>query len=302
MKAPLHAILALAALALIPLAALAVDQKPKPPSKREAREIEKQLKARFEYDRLFTVERRTYFNDSSAVIGQPIASVIQKRGAPSRVVGDGLGGKIYAYDRVHSMSSGSVYALFEDLYVDANRRVIKYHNGTRGLGGNLQREKMVQMKTEPIPFPGKNAAEIAALLRAHVAARGYMLQYSPADQVVYRDFKQFGTMQECGADLYGKVRVTATPRDGSLEYELHVENFSTLFGAKLLINDNDDVASEGDVPFNHFYLVAPENARFAYPEAIYDHKKKLLNPIVNDRFVAQADSYRNELLALALKK
>jgi hypothetical protein len=314
---------AVAALALL-APAHAADPKPKAPSKREAREMEKVLTARFQSDATFTKQQRGFF-DQSNVVGRPIAVVIQERGPATRVMDDGAGGKIYAYETGMGGQTGEYvpgytvtdgfgtvvargegkdtrssysYTAYTDFYVNPQDEVSKVIIGVRGRPPT-ERGNFDKIWSGKIKFPGKTRADLAATIRDHVKTRGYVLRADSDDHIVYRHFTQFGTAQECGADLYGNVRVTVKLLDGELDAQVDVEKFSSVFGAKMIMNANGDIASENDVPFNHLRLIAPPKARKAFPEAMYDHKMKVLNPVVIRKIDLFQEGYSKELLALA---
>jgi hypothetical protein len=315
---------AVAALALL-APAHAADPNPKAPSKREARAIEKALTLRFKADEYFAKTQRGYFDESS-IIGQPIAAVIRERGPATRVAEDGAGGRIFAYESDVSGQSGEYvpgytitdqfgnvvergegrdtrssyhYVAYRDFYVNTEGQTTRLVTGVRGLPPPTGLEKMARIWSGKITFPGKTRAEIAALIHAHIKSRGYVLKQDSGDSISYRHFTQFGTAQECGADLYGKVRVIVNLHDGEIDAEVYVANFSTIFGAKIIINANDDVASENSVPFNILSWIAPKEARQAFPEAMFDTKKKPLNPIVISKVYLFHEGYSKELQALA---
>ena len=75
---------------------------------------------------------------------------------------------------------------------------------------------------------------------------------------------------------------------------------STLFGAKLMINGNDDVASENDAPFSNLQITIPASVRKAFPEAPGDDKGRVLNPIVLEKIGQFHDGYLQELRAAVM--
>jgi hypothetical protein len=66
-----------------------------------------------------------------------------------------------------------------------------------------------------------------------------------------------------------------------------------------MINANDDVASENDVPFHYLVVTPPADAPKAYPEAISDLKGNLANPVVAQRVKEHLAFYPDEILTLA---
>ncbi len=297
---------------------------PKPPSKREAREIEKALTLRFQSDTTFTKRQRRFF-DQSNVVGRPISVVIEQRGPATRVMDDGAGGKIYAYEIAVSGQTGEYvpgytvtdgygtvvesregkdtrssysYTASTDFYVNPQGQVSKIIIGSHGIPP-AERGNFDKIWSGKIKVPGKTRAQLAAMIRDLLKTRGYVLRADSDDRIVYRHFTQFGTAQECGADLYAKVRVTVKLLEGELDVEIHDEKFSSIFGAKLIINANEDIASENDVPFNHLTLIAPPKARAAFPEAMYDFKMNIINPIVLKKVDLFHETYSKELQALA---
>ncbi len=306
----------------------AQNSPPKPPSKREAREIEKALKQRLEREQAYASHQREMYVEGS-VVGRHVSQVLQEWGRPTSVVEDGDGGKIYAYDNPISRQRGeftpgyevrdqfgnvleqkasrdtrttSNFVLYKDLYVNADGVIVRFDTGTRGLKGTASagRRPLAKVKQETFALPGKSRAELAARVREFAQKKGYVLQPAARDRIVYRDFTQFGTAQECGADLWGKIRVTADIADGQVAVQIESELFSTLFGAKLIINGNDDVASENDVPFSNLQFRIPESVRKAFPEAPNDEKGRILNPLVLEKVTQFHERYLQELRAALL--
>jgi hypothetical protein len=267
-----------------------------PPSKRQARAIEKALQVRLPDEAAYARQQREHF-DQGSVVGRPIAEVIQSKGAYSRVVEDGMGGRIYAYDRDLNLRT----VLYTDYHVNADGIVTRRADGTRGLGEASRNVNMTKIHDEKIAFPGRDREAIVKLVREHIKARGYALKNDFNGRIVYRDFQHFATPAECGADAYGKNRITLTIRDGEVDFLLESQLFASVFGAKLVINGNDDVASENDVPFGPYNAIAPAKYRLGFPEALYDEKGKVLNAPALEKIARFHGAYRDEIRALAAK-
>jgi hypothetical protein len=295
-------------------------QTPKPSlSKRETRRMEQALEDRLNRDRSFAMERWRVFEETR-VVGQPFAKVVEAWGPYTSVSEDGRGGRVYAYDRGLTSNFGeytpgyevtdpfgnvlerkeardtrrsSHWTLFKDVYVNAAGMVTRITRGTRGLG--TIDPKFVPVRTASIAFTGKSRETMAGRLRAHIRDSGYVLRQDSDDRIVFREFTQFGRASECGADLYSLVRVTVELREAQLDVTVDTELYSTIFGARLVINDNDDIAAENHEGFNYYTSKVPKDVRSAYPEAIYDDNDTVVNAFVGLRITEFYDGYVEEL-------
>lgn len=310
---------AVAAALLATTSVLAASTPAKPVSKREARAMEKALADRLSRDQSFAMERwRTY--ELTRVVGEPFARVIETWGPYTSVSDDGRGGKVYAYENGLTSNFGeytpgyevtdpfgnvierkeardtrrsSHWTLFKDVYVDAAGIVTRITRGTRGLG--TIDPKFVTMRNESFAFTGKSRETMAERIRAHIRDSGYVLRSDTGDRIVYREFTQFGRASECGADLYGLIRVTVDIREAQLDVLVDADLYSTIFGARLVINANDDIAAENHEAFGTYVAKVPKEVRAAYPEAIYDENDVVVNPFVGRRMLEFFVGYVDEL-------
>ena len=82
---------------------------------------------------------------------------------------------------------------------------------------------------------------------------------------------------------------------GFVKISFENEIYSTIVGAKLFINNNDDVASENNVPFGIYEFSAPYKYDEVYPESIFTYNKAskptLRNPDTLKTFLEYYNQY-----------
>lgn len=158
-----------------------------------------------------------------------------------------------------------------------------------------------------LAYPGKTKEQLYDAVLNYVKSHsGLKLEYSDNIKktfLAYRDFATIGDKKKCSADLVSLayIEVVTDVKDTLLvSYSPNSKIFSTIFDAKLLISPGNDVISEGDIPFNEYKFVQPEDGRtqssispnggllgavtsrkinykLAYPESIFDPGGKIVN-------------------------
>ena len=98
--------------------------------------------------------------------------------------------------------------------------------------------------------------------------------YSTDRVIVFRDFSFIGKKDVCGADIIAKNIFFLSYDSGIVNVRVDPEIFSSIHGAELVINKNDDVASKNDVPFGHYEFQVAKQYVDVYPEAIYSFDKR----------------------------
>jgi hypothetical protein len=155
-------------------------------------------------------------------------------------------------------------------------------------------------------FKGKNKKQLLSLVKKYCDEAKFKIRKETSDFVVYRDFSTICTKDKCFSDLISKSIITAAVFDGKVELYLNYTIYTSLFDAKLLINDNDDVASENDVPFSEYSFenkwTDATGLDAVYPECVFDAKGVLKNPIVKAKIEEYYDFYGNDLSQYILKR
>ncbi|EJL75809.1 hypothetical protein [Chryseobacterium populi] len=158
-----------------------------------------------------------------------------------------------------------------------------------------------------LAYPGKTKEQLYDAVTDYVKSHsGLKLDYSNDTKktfLAYRDFATIGDKKKCSADLVSLayIMVVTDLKDTLLvSYSSTSKIFSTIFDAKLRISPGNDVISEGDIPFNEYKFVQPEDGRtqssispnggllgaatsrkinykLAYPESIFDSSGKIVN-------------------------
>lgn len=125
--------------------------------------------------------------------------------------------------------------------------------------------------------------------------------YSNENVISFRDFSMICDKSKCGSDLIAKNIFHLAYDNGFVKITLTNEIYTSYFGGELLINNNDDVASKGNVPFAIYDFEIPEQYADEYPECIYTYNKKGLikmkNPEVQKIILEFYNHYIIELKA-----
>lgn len=152
-----------------------------------------------------------------------------------------------------------------------------------------------------ISLPGQSKEAIKQKIMSFIRERKYLYKpfYSGDNQIAFRDFVKCGDKSDCGADLIAKNIFRLTYDSGFIKIRLENEIYSTFYGAELLINENDDVASRKDVPFAPYEFQVPEQYAAEYPEAIYTFSKKgkitLKSPVVQETLLIFYNQYITDM-------
>ena len=96
---------------------------------------------------------------------------------------------------------------------------------------------------------------------------------SGESRVVFRDFSFICNKDKCKADIVAKNFFYLDYGDGFVKLSFENEIYSSIVGAKLSINNNDDVASENNLPFGYYEFSAPYKYEEVYPESIFTYNK-----------------------------
>lgn len=152
-----------------------------------------------------------------------------------------------------------------------------------------------------ISLPGQSKEAIKQKIMSFIRERKYLYKpfYSGDNQIAFRDFVKCGDKSDCGADLIAKNIFRLTYDSGFIKIRLENEIYSTFYGAELLINENDDVASRKDVPFAPYEFQVPEQYAAEYPEAMYTFNKKgkitLKSPVVQETLLIFYNQYITDM-------
>lgn len=152
-----------------------------------------------------------------------------------------------------------------------------------------------------ISLHGQSKEAIKQKVMSYIRERKYLYKpfYSGDNQIAFRDFVKCGDKSDCGADLIAKNIFRLTYDSGFIKIRLENEIYSTFYGAELLINENDDVASRKDVPFAPYEFQVPEQYAAEYPEAMYTFNKKgkitLKSPVVRETLLIFYSQYITDM-------
>ena len=127
-----------------------------------------------------------------------------------------------------------------------------------------------------INLPNLSKEEIKQKIQSLIKERNYVYKpyYSNESLVSFRDFARICDKSKCGSDMIAKTIFHLACNAGFVKITLDYEIYSSFYGAELLINDNDDVASKNDVPFAPYEFQIWDKYADEYPESIYVFNKK----------------------------
>lgn len=127
-----------------------------------------------------------------------------------------------------------------------------------------------------IRVPGMSKQAIAKRLMSFIQENHFEYKpfYSNDRVIAFRDFAFIGKKDVCGADIIAKNIFFLSYDSGIVNVSVEPEIFSSIHGAELIINKNDDVASKNDVPFGHYEFQVAKQYVDVYPEAIYSFDKR----------------------------
>lgn len=152
-----------------------------------------------------------------------------------------------------------------------------------------------------ILLPGQAKTVVKQKIMSFIQERNYVYKpfYSTESLVAFRDFVKCVDKSECGADLIAKNIFRLTYDSGYVKIQLQYELYSSFYGAELLINENDDVASKRDIPFAPYEFQVPEQYSAEYPEAMYTFSKKgkikIKNPGVRQTILSFYNRYITDM-------
>ena len=185
----------------------------------------------------------------------------------------------------------SAMGFSQEKYFVINNRVIK--------GLNVPAIEYIKGDKIELKFKGKTKKQLMALMKKYCGDAKFKIKKETQDLIVYRDFSTICTKEKCFSELISKAFITVAVFDGKVELYLNYTIYTSLFGAKLLINENDDVASENDVPFSEYSFTNKwtdaSGLDAVYPESIYDAKGVVKNPIVKAKIEEYYDFYGSDL-------
>lgn len=177
----------------------------------------------------------------------------------------------------------SIVSIFgQDLYFDCDQLGIRITKGSIKI--SLEKKSKLEIENKIMSFIESN----------HYTFKPY---YSNDHLITFRDFTIICDKKTCGSEIIAKNIFYIEYGDGFVNISMNNEIFSSIYGAKLIINDNDDVASQEDIPFGHFEFQVPEKYSNVFPESIYSFDKKgrtkVKNPFIQNLFLEFYNNYIN---------
>ena len=155
-------------------------------------------------------------------------------------------------------------------------------------------------KSITLSFPNLKKEQIEAKILKFIDEKKYVYKpfFSGDGRIVFRDFSVICQKEKCKADLVAKNFFYLDFGDGFVKISFENEIYSTIVGAKLFINNNDDVASENNLPFGIYEFSAPYKYEDAYPESIFTYNKAskptLRNPEILEIFLTYYNQFIND--------
>jgi hypothetical protein len=121
---------------------------------------------------------------------------------------------------------------------------------------------------------------------------------SGESRIVFRDFSVCAK-RKCKADIVAKNFFYLDYGDGFVKISFENEIYSTIVGAKLFINNNDDVASENNVPFGIYEFSALTNM-MKFTQNLFSPITKQVNHFTKSRNFRDFLKYYNQLLLILI--
>ncbi len=124
-------------------------------------------------------------------------------------------------------------------------------------------------------FPNLKKEQIKDKILRFIKEKNFVYKpfLSGESRIVFRDFSFICKKDKCKADIVAKNFLYLDYGDGFMKISFENEIYSSIVGAKLLINNNDDVASENNLPFGYYEFSAPFRYEEVYPESIFTYSK-----------------------------
>lgn len=152
-------------------------------------------------------------------------------------------------------------------------------------------------------FPDLKKEQLEAKIFKFINKKKYVYKpfLSGDGRIVFRDFSVICQKEKCGADIVAKNFFSLDFGDGFIKISSENEIYSTVVGAKLFINNNDDVASENNVPFGIYEFSSPYKYDKIYPESIFTYDKASKPILKNPEILKIFLSYYNQFIIEFIK-
>ena len=290
----------------------------------------KKLELRFKIDKQYARHKRKFYETSKttvAYIGENIKSLMDDWGPSTRIIDNGNGEKVYIYEKEIQSSGGSVtpgtrsissdgysvtvnetagtdtryshsYITIKDVYVvnSTITHIESYHKA-------FPEQRRPDAKTifqRDLKFAGKTKEALSAKVLALIKHKNYNLRskkiYSKKpNEIIYRNFERMCTAQECGSELYAITYVILEIDAAIIKVRVDQAMYSSLIGAKIIMNDMGQVVTENDEPFSPYSAVSVKGYEKVHPERIYDHKGNIVNRFIHDKINGYFNGYINEI-------
>ena len=153
-------------------------------------------------------------------------------------------------------------------------------------------------KSIMLNFPNLNKEQIKNKIFRFIKEKNFVYKpfLSGESRIVFRDFSFICKKDKCKADIVAKNFFYLDYGEGFVKLSFENEIYSSIVGAKLSINNNEDVASENNLPFGIYEFSAPYKYDEVYPESIFTYNKAskptLRNPEILEIFL----KYYNQLI------
>lgn len=130
-------------------------------------------------------------------------------------------------------------------------------------------------KNITLSFPNLKKKDIEDKILKFIKEKKFVYKpfLSSDSRIAFRDFSFVCRKEKCKADIIAKNFFFIDYADGFAKISFENEIYSTISDAKLLINNNDDVASENDVPFGVYEFSAPYKYEEIYQESVFAYNK-----------------------------
>ena len=142
-------------------------------------------------------------------------------------------------------------------------------------------------KSIMLNFPNLNKEQIKNKIFRFIKEKNFVYKpfLSGESRIVFRDFSFICKKDKCKADIVAKNFFYLDYGEGFVKLSFENEIYSSIVGAKLSINNNDDVASENNLPFGYYEFSAPYKYEEVYPESIFTYNKSSKATLRNEETI-----------------
>jgi hypothetical protein len=137
----------------------------------------------------------------------------------------------------------------------------------------------------PLTYKSADKKKLQQYVLKYAKQPQFVIKSNEDDKITIRSFFSFCTNEKDSCltpgGLVSTTWLTIKILDERLEVTFNYQLYSNYFNAELLINNNDDVASKNDAPFNTYLIKqlyeVGSYQNLAYTDCVYDYNGNIIN-------------------------